>query len=238
VRQIAMVCLEELVAAEDRYRRIDELVGGWGFVREAARPHYSDGVGRPSIDPTVLLKLMIAGALEGIGSMRELLRVAGLRLDLRLFLGYGLGERLPAHQTISEAQTRRFADGEVFERLFLCTVALCQRHGLIEGSHLSVDGFHAEANAALGSLRASLEPVAGDAGGAGEEAPPPEPPRLRLAEPRSGPTPRRAPFVIPPNASFRKPLPPVFPSVLRSLRTSTCTGPPAVTSVVSIPEAV
>ena len=190
-RQVAMVCLDELVPAEDRYRRIDELVGDWRFVREAARSYYSERVGRPSVDPTVLLKLMIAGALEGIGSMRELLRVAELRLDLRLFLGYGLGERLPAHQTISEAQTRRFADGDVFERLFLRTVALCQRHGLIEGSHLSVDGFHAEANAALGSLRASLEPVAGDAGGEGEEAPPPEPPRLRLAEPRSGPTPRR-----------------------------------------------
>ena len=192
-RQIAMVCLEELVAADDRYRRIDEIVGDWGFVREAARPYYSDGVGRPSVDPTVLLKLMLAGALEGIGSMRELLRIADLRLDVRLFLGYGFGERLPAHQTISEAQTQRFADGEVFERLFLRTVALCKQHGLIEGSHLSVDGFHAEANAALRSLRASLEPIAG---GAGEESPAEaiavsELPQLRLAEPRSGPTPKR-----------------------------------------------
>ena len=151
-RQIAMVCLEELVPVDDRYRRIDELVGDWGFLREAARPYYADRVGRPSIDPTVLLKLLLAGALEGIGSMRELLRVAALRLDLRLFLGYGLGERLPAHQTISEAQTQRFADGEVFERLFLRTVSLCKEHGLIEGSHLSVDGFHAEAK----SLRVFL----------------------------------------------------------------------------------
>lgn len=192
-RQIAMVCLDELVPADDRYRRIDEIVGDWGFVREAARPYYSEGVGRPSVDPTVLLKLMLAGALEGIGSMRELLRVADLRLDLRLFLGYGLGERLPAHQTISEAQTQRFADGDVFERLFLRTVALCKQHGLIDGSHLSVDGFHAEANAALRSLRASLEPVAGDDPFACEpaEAPAPEAPQLRLAEPRSGPTPRR-----------------------------------------------
>ena len=76
--QIAMVCLDELVSADDRYRRIDEIVGDWGFVREAARPYYSDGIGRPSIDPTVLLKLMLVGALEGIGSMRELLRVAEL----------------------------------------------------------------------------------------------------------------------------------------------------------------
>ncbi len=192
-RQIAMVCLDELVPADDRYRRIDELVGDWGFVREAARPYYSEGLGRPSIDPTVLLKLMVAGALEGIASMRELLRLADLRLDLRLFLGYGLGERLPAHQTISEAQTQRFADGDVFERLFLHTVALCKEHGLIEGSHLSVDGFHAEANAALRSLRASLEPVAGEASAEAELDDPArsEPPQLRLAEPRSGPTPKR-----------------------------------------------
>jgi transposase len=133
-RQVAMVCLDELVAEDNRYRRIDELVGEWGFVREAARPYYAERVGRPSIDPTVLLKLMLAGALEGIGSMRELLRVAALRLDLRLFLGYPLGERLPAHQTISEAQTQRFADGDVFERLFLRSVALCKEHGLIEAA--------------------------------------------------------------------------------------------------------
>jgi hypothetical protein len=141
----------------------------------------------------VLLKLVVAGALEGIGSVRELLRIADLRLDLRLFLGYGLGERLPAHRTISEAQTQRFADGEVFERLFLRTVALCKEQGLIEGSHLSVDGFHVEANAALRSLRASLESVAGAAvaepDAAGARAP--DRPQLRLAEPRSGPTPKR-----------------------------------------------
>ena len=118
--QIAMVCLDELVPADDRYRRIDAVVGDWGFVREAARPYYVAGVGRPSVDPTVLLKLMLAGALEGIGSMRELLRIADLRLDLRLFLGYGLGERLPAHQTISEAQTNASRRQAVFERL-LCT---------------------------------------------------------------------------------------------------------------------
>jgi Transposase domain (DUF772) len=107
------------------------------FVREAARPFYGEGVGRRSIDPTVLVRLMLAGALEGIGSMRELLRVADLRLDLRLFLGGGFGERLPAHQAVSEGQRRRFAEGEVFERLFLRTVAFCKRHGLIEGSDLS-----------------------------------------------------------------------------------------------------
>ena len=193
--QVAMVCLDELVPEDCRYRKLDRLVD-WSFVREAAGPYYADEVGRPSIDPIVLVKLMVAAALEGIGSARELCRVAGLRLDLRRFLGYGFHERLPVHQTLSHAQTRRFVDGALFERLFLRSLDLCKQHGLVEGSHLSVDGFHAEANAALASLRASLALVAVEEPGEEEPAeaePPPlsGPPQLSLAEPRSGRTPKR-----------------------------------------------
>jgi transposase len=200
--QIEMVCLDELVAADDRLRRLDEVVD-WGFVRSEAAPYYAADVGRPSIDPIVLVKLMLVGALEGFDSMRELLRVASMRVDIRRFLGYGFSERLPVHQTISHAQTRRFVDAKLFERLFLRSVALCKEHGLIEGTHLSVDGFHVEADAALASLRASLEPVEnsgeGDPaqspsggsdsdGGDGVEA---SRPQLAVVEPRFGPTPKR-----------------------------------------------
>ncbi len=97
---IEMVCLDELVPVDDRLRRIDEAVD-WGFVRSEAELCYARDVGRPSIDPIVLVKPMLVGALEGIGSMRELLRVAAMRVDVRRFLGYGLHERLPVHQTIS-----------------------------------------------------------------------------------------------------------------------------------------
>src|SRR3954453_18852354 len=207
--QIEMVCLDELVSADDGLRRLDELVD-WGFVRAEAAPYYAAEVGRPSIDPIVLVKLMLVGALEGTGSMRELLRVAAVRVDVRRFLGYGFGERLPVHQTISHAQTRRFVDAGLFERLFLRSVALCREHGLIDGTHLSVDGFHVEADAALASLRASLGPV--ENGGEGEQAHSPsgnsdgdgdgdsdgdvpagtgQRAQLALAEPRSGPTPKR-----------------------------------------------
>ena len=196
--QVEMVCLDELVPVDDRLRRLDELVD-WGFVRAEAAPYYAADVGRPSIDPIVLVKLMLVGALEGIDSMRELLRVASMRVDIRRFLGYGFGERLPVHQTISHAQTRRFVDAKLFERLFLRSVALCREHGLIDGTHLSVDGFHVEADAALASLRASLAPVEdgdvfaetsgdGDGGAAAET---PSRPQLALAEPRSGPIPKR-----------------------------------------------
>lgn len=213
--QVEMVCLDALVAEDDRYRKLDRLVD-WGFVREVAAPYYAEDVGRPSVDPIVLVKLLVAGALEGIGSTRELLRQASVRLDLRRFLGYGLGERLPVHQTLSHAHTRRFVDAQLFERLFLRSLELCKQHGLVEGTHLSIDGFHAEADAALASLRASLalaalsEGQAADGGGEPGEGSEPEPagqlviseepasgqpgcerPVLALAEPRSGRTPKR-----------------------------------------------
>jgi len=165
-------------------------------VREAAAPYYAEE-GRPSLDPIVLVKLALCGALEGIGSARELLRVAAMRLDLRRFLGYGFADRLPVHQTISHAHTRRFVDAGLFERLFARSVCLCREHDLIDGTHLSIDGFHVEANAALQSLRASLALAAApaDDDDCAEDADgPPEPtgrPQLALAEPRSGPTPRR-----------------------------------------------
>jgi transposase len=212
--QVEMVCLDELVPVDDRYRRLDALVD-WGFVRQAAAPYYADDVGRPSIDPIVLVKLMVAAALEGIGSARELLRVAAMRLDLRRFLGYGLSERVPVHQTLSHAHTRRYVDAALFERLFLRSLELCKEHGLVEGTHLSIDGFHAEADAALASLRASLALASAPESGAGDDAEPseggaPQPAGqltlgeepgggrpggerlgLALAEPRSGPTAKR-----------------------------------------------
>jgi len=191
--QVEMVCLDELVAADDRLRRIDAAVDWW-FVRAEAERYYAADLGRPSIDPIVLVKLMLVGAFEGIDSMRELLRVASMRVDIRRFLGYGFGERLPVHQTISHAQTRRFVDARLFERLFLRSVALCREHGLIDGTHLSVDGFHVEADAALASLRASLAPVDSDDDGvhaAGDSLEASSRPQLALAEPRSGPTPKR-----------------------------------------------
>src|SRR3954466_11459329 len=198
--QVEMVCVDELVPSGDRLRRLDELVD-WGFVRVEAAPYYAADVGRPSIDPIVLVKLMLVGALEGIDSMRELLRVASMRVDVRRFLGYGFSERLPVHQTISHAHTRRFVDARLFERLFLRSVALCREHGLIDGTHLSVDGFHVEADAALASLRASLAPVenfgeddpaespSGDSDG--EDGVQASRSQLALVEPRTGPTPKR-----------------------------------------------
>jgi len=112
-------------------------------------------------------------------------------------LGYGLTEALPHHATFSYAQCVRFANSSVFEQLFTQVLASCREADLLDGSRLIVDATHVEANAALKSLRAELSVVAPAAGDdpsapvdedlAGKQ----ERPKLRLAQPRSGATPKR-----------------------------------------------
>jgi transposase len=195
-RQVQMVCLDDLVPVDDDLRRIEALVD-WGHVRETARPFYrSGGAGRHGIDPAVLVKLALVLAWRGLPSMRETLRVARTDMSIRRFLGFGLTERLPDHSTFSHAQTKRFADSSVFEQLFTAVLRQCSDAGLVGGRRLLIDATHIEADAALKSLRAELEPIDGDGDGDGDgeivRHGSVEPrPALELAEPRSGPTPKR-----------------------------------------------
>ena len=190
-RQVQMVCLDDLVPLDDDLRRIEALVD-WDHVRETARPFYrAGGAGRQGIDPAVLVKLALVLAWRGLPSMRETLRVACTDMSIRRFLGFGLTERLPDHSTFSHAQTKRFADSSVFEQLFTAVLRQCTDAGLVGGRRLLVDGTHIEADAALKSLRAELAPVDGDGDGSVADGSDERRPALALAEPRSGPTPRR-----------------------------------------------
>src|SRR3954471_9423503 len=209
-RQVQIVCLDDLVPADDELRRIEALVD-WDHVRATARPFYRPGgVGRPGIDPAVLVKLALVWAWRGLPSMRAVLKTAGTDVAIRRFLGYGLTEKLPDHSTFSHAQTVRFAGSSVFEQLFTAVLRQCTDAGLVGGRRLVVDATHVEADAALKSLRAELRVINGDGDGDGEGdgdgdgdgeqgdsaaaavAQMPERPRLELAAPRTGPTPKRA----------------------------------------------
>jgi transposase len=180
-----------MAPGDDVYRRIERLVS-WDAVRAAAAPFYAED-GRPSVCPAVLMKLFLVASIEGSGSMRETLRVAEVNLSVRRFLGYGLTEKLPSHATVSFAQCVRFAHSPIFEQLFTQVLARCREAGLLDGRRLVVDATHVEANAALASLRGELSVIDGDGEG-GRCAEPPsleDRPRLELAKPRSGPTPKR-----------------------------------------------
>src|SRR5215210_398814 len=195
-RQVQIVCLDDLVPADDELRRIEQLVD-WEHVRATARPFYNPGgVGRPGIDPAVLVKLALVLAWRGLPSMRATLKAAATDMAIRRFLGFGLTERLPDHSTFSHAQTRRFADSSVFEQLFTAVLRQCTDAGLVGGRRLLVDATHVEADAALKSLRADLSTIDGDGDGDGDGqtvagVPAQTRPKLALAEPRTGPTPKR-----------------------------------------------
>ena len=62
--QVEMVCLDELVSEDDRFRRLDRLVD-WSFVREVAASYYAQDLGRPSIDPIVLVEADGRGRARG-----------------------------------------------------------------------------------------------------------------------------------------------------------------------------
>jgi Transposase domain (DUF772)/Transposase DDE domain len=133
-------------------------------------------------------------AWRGLPSMRATLKAAQTDMAIRRFLGFGLTERLPDHSTFSHAQTKRFADSSVFEQLFTAVLRQCTEAGLVDGRRLLVDATHVEADAALKSLRADLSAIDGDGDGetvADVSAETSERPKLELAEPRTGPTPKR-----------------------------------------------
>jgi len=93
----------------------------------------------------------------------------------------------------SHAQTKRFADSSVFEQLFTAVLRQCSEAGLVGGRRLLVDATHVEADAALKSLRAELASIDGDGETVADVSAetPASPPKLALAEPRTGPTPKR-----------------------------------------------
>jgi len=128
--------LEELVPSDHPLRRLDEALD-LSFVDEAVREYYCPNNGRPGIDPEVLMRLFVLQALEGIDSVRELMRQVRMNLAYLWFIGYEVGEPLPDHSTLSRALDR-FGD-EVFNALFAQSIAQCVDAGLIDGRVLHVD---------------------------------------------------------------------------------------------------
>jgi len=128
--------MESLIPEEYRLRKLNRVLD-LGFVHEAVRDRYCPDNGRPGLDPEVVIRLFLLQAIEGIRSVRELMREVQVNLAYRWFIGYRLDESLPDHSTLSRALDR-FGD-EVFDRLFSESIQRCQASGLIEGRVLHMD---------------------------------------------------------------------------------------------------
>jgi transposase len=141
--------LEDQVPENHLLRLIEKHIS-FEFVRERLRNSYSE-TGRPSIDPELLLRILLIGYLYGITSERKLVEELRMHLAWRWFTGLGFDQEIPHHSTFSKNRHGRFQESKLFEELFEQIVKQCVEVGLVQGKHLSVDGSFVEANAAKGS---------------------------------------------------------------------------------------
>ncbi|HKK20125.1 MAG TPA: IS1182 family transposase, partial [candidate division Zixibacteria bacterium] len=128
--------IETMIPQEYYLRRLNKVID-LNFVHEAVRDKYCQDNGRPSIDPEVVIRLFLLQAIEGIGSVRELMQRVQVDLSFRWFIGYEIDESLPDHSTLSRALDR-FGDA-VFNELFARSIAQCQASGLVSGKVVHVD---------------------------------------------------------------------------------------------------
>jgi len=138
--------LEDQVPENHLLRLIDKHIS-FEFVREQLRDSYSEA-GRPSIDPELLLRMLLIGYLYGITSERKLVEELRMHLAWRWFTGLGFDQGIPHHSTFSKNRHGRFQESKLFEQLFERIVKQCMEVGLVRGKELSVDGSFVEANAA------------------------------------------------------------------------------------------
>ena len=142
------VNLEKRVRSNHPLRAVKAAID-FGFVREEVAHCYGRN-GNESVAPEVILKMMFLLFFDDLKSERELMEVIGERLDYLWFLGYGLDDKIPDHSVLSKARARW--GKEVFESLFVRTVAQCVEAGLVDGSKIHVDSSLIDAAAAKESV--------------------------------------------------------------------------------------
>ena len=138
--------LEDQVPENHLLRLIDKHIS-FAFVREQLKGSYSE-TGRPSIDPELLLRMLLIGYLYGVTSERKLVEELRMHLAWRWFTGLSFDQEIPHPSTFSKNRHGRFQESKLFEELFEQIVKQCMEVGLVRGQDLAVDGSFVEANAA------------------------------------------------------------------------------------------
>ena len=137
--------LERHVPADHLLRSIDRFVD-LGTIREQLRPYYSE-TGRPSVDPELMIRMLIIGYCMGIRSERRLCEEVHLNLAYCWFCRLRLDGSVPDHSTFSKNRHGRFRDSDLLRHLFETTVARCMAEGLVGGEGFAVDASMIKADA-------------------------------------------------------------------------------------------
>src|SRR5215475_6251038 len=139
--------LEERVPKNHLLRRINAfMTKALAFVHEELDPYNSE-IGRPSVDPELMIRMLIIGYCYGLRSERKLTQEVELHLAYRWFCRLDLDDKVPHHSTFSENRLHRFRESDVFRHIFERVVTACMAAGLVKGEGFAVDASVMEANA-------------------------------------------------------------------------------------------
>ena len=137
--------IDDHVPDDHALRAIDRFVDLSG-VRPLLAPFYSAS-GRPSIDPELMIRMLLLGYCQGIGSERRLCEEVHLNLAYRWFCKLDLTDPVPDHSTFSKNRYGRFRDSGIFRHLFEKVLQRCIDEGLVGGGGFGVDASLIPANA-------------------------------------------------------------------------------------------
>jgi transposase len=139
--------LEQRIPANHLLRRINPVVMGvLADLHERLAPFYSE-IGRPSIDPELMIRMLIIGYCYGIRFERRLCEEVELHLAYRWFCRLDLDDTVPDHSTFSVNRHGRFRDSDILRHVFEAVVRTCMGAGLVKGEGFAVDASVMEADA-------------------------------------------------------------------------------------------
>jgi transposase len=130
-------CLDEVVPDDHLVRAIAAVLD-LSWVRAELAPYYSS-LGRPSIDPVLMIRMLIVGYVFAIRSERLLCREVKVNLAYRWFCGLSIEDKIPDHSAFSRARNERFRESDILRRVFERVVEACIAADLVGGEGFAVD---------------------------------------------------------------------------------------------------
>ena len=144
------ISLEDYVPEDHLLRAVDRFLDLTEFRQSLA--HSYSHTGRPSIDPELMIRMLLIGYCYGIRSERRLCEEVSVNLAYRWFCRLGLKDKVPDHSRFSKNRHGRFRDNDTFRQLFDTVLRRCMAEGLVRGEGFAVDAsvVRADANRARG----------------------------------------------------------------------------------------
>lgn len=148
--KMEFIDLNTFVPKNHILRQINEKID-FSFIYNRMEKYYSK-LGRKSLDPVLLFKMLLIGYLNNIDSERQLEQEVHLNIAYRWFLGLDMSDPVPDHSTFSQNRRRRFKGNNVFQEIFDDIVQLCIEKGLVTGEVIVTDSTHIKASASKSSV--------------------------------------------------------------------------------------